>query len=49
MLEFSFLQVFETPYIQATGVHYRVEAVKAVNSCSCSVYVEKVRLVSVEM
>ncbi|GAV07367.1 hypothetical protein RvY_17206 [Ramazzottius varieornatus] len=38
----TYKEVFETPYIEATGVHYRVEAVKAVNSCSCSVYVEKV-------
>jgi cullin 2 len=38
----TYKEIFETPYVQATGEHYRIEASKLVTDTPCSVYVEKV-------
>ncbi|OQV24711.1 Cullin-2 [Hypsibius exemplaris] len=38
----TYKEIFETPYIQATGENYRLEASKFVNETTCSGYVEKV-------
>ena len=45
----TYREVFETPYIQATGEYYRMEASRLVNETTCSSYVEKVWLSSCPM